>query len=181
MMVNEIAPCISNDKISTTEALEFANSVIDRFRNPFIEHKWISITLNYTHKMKTRNVPLIAEHYRRGLSLPNYMAMGFAAYILFMKCEPGESGQYYGEHNGVIYPVQDVQAEYFHQQWQSDSLNEIVINILSNENLWGEDLNSLPGFALAVTNYMESFIQKGVIATIKEHQASKDKVESHEA
>jgi tagaturonate reductase len=181
LMVHEIVPCISNEKISSAEALEFASSVIDRFRNPFIDHKWISITLNYTHKMKTRNVPLIAEHYRRGLSLPNYMAMGFAAYILFMKCEPGESGQYYGEHNGVIYPVQDVQAEYFHQQWRSDSLNEIVINILSNENVWGENLNLLPGFALAVTNYMESFIQKGVIATIKEQQASKDKVETHEA
>ncbi len=181
LMVHEIAPCISNGVIPALEALEFSNSVIDRFRNPFIEHKWINITLNYTYKMKTRNVPLLLEHYRRDLYVPYYMAMGFAAYILFMKCEPSESGKYYGEHNGVIYPVQDDQASYFHQQWQCDSLNEIVINVLSNENLWGEDLNSLPGFAYAVTNYMELFIQKGVIATINEYQISRDKVESHEA
>jgi tagaturonate reductase len=181
LMVHEAAACITNGKISQLEALEFANSVIERFRNPFIDHKWISITLNYTYKMKTRNVPLLIEHYRRDLFIPSHMAMGFAAYILFMKCEPSESGKYYGENNGVIYPVQDDQAAYFHQQWKSDSLNELVITVLGNKNLWGEDLNSLPGFALAVTNYMESFIQKGVIATIKEYQVNRDKVESHEA
>ena len=181
LMVHEIAPAVTNDSISSLETLEFANSVIERFRNPFIDHKWISITLNYTYKMKTRNVPLLLEHYRRNLYVPEYMAMGFAAYILFMKCEPSENGKYYGENKGVIYPVQDDQAAYFHQQWQSDSLNELVINILANANLWGEDLNSLPGFAFAVTNYMESFIQKGVIATIKEFQTKRDKVESHEA
>ncbi len=181
LMVHEIAPCISNETISSLEALEFANSVVERFRNPFIEHKWISITLNYTHKMKTRIVPLLLEHYRRDLYIPYYMAMGFAAYILFMKCEPSESGKHYGEYKGVIYPVQDDQAAYFYQQWQSDSLNEIIINVLGNKNLWGEDLNSLSGFAFAVTNYMESFIQKGVIATIKEYQVNRDKVESNEA
>ena len=181
LMVHEIAPAVTNDSITSLEALEFANSVIERFRNPFIDHKWISITLNYTYKMKTRNVPLLLEHYRRNLNVPEYMAMGFAAYILFMKCEPSENGKYYGENKGVIYPVQDDQAAFFHQQWKSDSLNELVINVLANDSLWGENLNSLRGFAFAVTNYMESFIQKGVIPTIKEFQANRNKVESHEA
>jgi hypothetical protein len=45
----------------------------------------------------------------------------------------------------------------------------------------GRRFKLLPGFALAVTNYMESFIQRGVIATIKEYQVNRDKVESHEA
>ncbi len=181
LMVHEIVPAVANGTISTLEALEFANSVIERFRNPFIDHKWISITLNYTHKMKTRNVPLLKEHYRHNLYVPDYMAIGFAGYILFMKCEATENGKYYGEYKGVIYPIQDEQASFFRLQWQNDNISEIVPGILGNQSLWGEDLNLLPGFAYAVTNHLRSFIQNGVIAAIKEYQTNRDKVESHEA
>ncbi len=181
LMVHEIVPAVTNGSVSNLEALEFANAVIERFRNPFIDHKWISITLNYTHKMKTRNVPLLKEHYRNNLYVPDYMALGFAGYIFFMKCESTENGKYYGENKGVMYPVQDEQAAYFRLQWQKDNINEIVVNVMGNQSLWGEDLNLLPGFTFAVANYMKSFIQNGIIATIKECQTNRDKVESHEA
>jgi tagaturonate reductase len=181
LMVEEIAPCISGNAISSQEAMEFSNNVMERFRNPFIEHLWLNITLNYTHKMRMRNVPLLLEHYRRFSTVPENMAMGFAAYLLFMKSEPSESGKYYGEWNGTLYPIQDEHAAYFGQLWRSDSLNEIVIAALSNEMLWGNNLNSLPEFSFAVATYLELFLQNKVIATLKQHQLKKNKVESHEA
>jgi tagaturonate reductase len=181
LMANEIAPCVSDTALSPQEALEFSNQVIDRFRNPFIEHLWINITLNYTHKMRMRNVPLLIEHYNRFSTVPEYMAMGFAAFLIFMKSEPSESGKYYGEWNGALYPVQDEHAAYFNQLWSSDSLNEIVITALSNESLWGKDLNSLPEFSYAVANYLELFLQNKVIAAIKQYQLNRNKVKSHEA
>jgi tagaturonate reductase len=51
LMVNEIIPCIVNGTIKEEEALNFAHEVLDRYRNEFIEHKWISITMQYSSKM----------------------------------------------------------------------------------------------------------------------------------
>ena len=45
------------------EAEEFATNVIDRFSNPSIEHQWISITLNYTSKLKMRVVQVLQRYY----------------------------------------------------------------------------------------------------------------------
>nr|WP_294904593.1 tagaturonate reductase [uncultured Lacibacter sp.] len=181
LMHHEIAPCISNGKITLPEAREFAGNVLDRFRNPFIDHKWISITLNYSHKMRMRNIPLLLKHFEQDLYVPASMALGFAAYILFMKCEHGESGTYYGEANGVAYPIQDEQAGYFHQLWKNNKPADVVKKALSNEQLWGQDISTLPGFSFAVSSYLDAMMEDGVLATVKNYQLNRDKVESNEA
>src|SRR5687767_277182 len=56
LMMQEIAPAITNKNISIDAAREFAGKVLDRFRNPHIEHQWLSITLQYSSKMKMRNI-----------------------------------------------------------------------------------------------------------------------------
>jgi tagaturonate reductase len=167
LMVHEIAPCIVDEQLTALEAHEFANKVIDRFRNPFLDHRWINITMQYTHKMKMRNVPLLRKHYQQDLYVPGYMALGFAAYLLFMKCEPGESGRYYGHVNNQPYVVQDDQAGYFHQLWKENSPAEVVKKALANEHLWGTDLSALPGFAFAVEFYLESIIHRGAASSLR--------------
>ncbi len=173
LMKNEIAPCICDENILAKEANEFSNKVIERFSNPFIEHKWISITLNYTQKMKMRNVPLLLKHYEQHTEVPVYMALGFAAYLLFMKCEPAENGMYNGVMNGKTYPVQDEQAGYYYQLWREHSFLEIPKKVLSDRNLWDTDLSLLPGFTDAVTFYMKSISKDGVMNTLKEIQSNK--------
>lgn len=178
LIFHEIAPCLNNELISETDAIEFSEKLIDRLCNPFLDHKWISISLHYTHKMKMRNVPLLQKHFEHDLYVPGMMAMGFAAYLLFMKCAPGESGTYYGELNGVAYPVQDERAGYFHQLWNENTPVEVVKKALSNENLWDDDLTTLPGFDFAVQNYLDSMIERGVSATLKDYQFNREKAES---
>lgn len=181
LMINEIAPCICNENIPVLEAHEFSNKVIERFRNPFIDHRWLSITLNYTYKMKMRNIPMLLKHYEHDLCVPEYMALGFAAYLLFMKCEQGKSGTYYGKINDTPYPVQDDHADYYYQLWKNHTLSEISKKNLSNNALWGAYLSELPGFALAVKFYMESIQERGVLETLKEYQLNSRKAESNEA
>ncbi len=181
LMHHEIAPCVSNENISVLEAREFSGNVLDRFRNPFIDHKWISITLNYSHKMRMRNIPLLLKHFEQDLYVPGSMALGFAAYILFMKCEHSESGSYYGEANGVVYPIQDEHAGYFHQLWKNNKPSDVVKKALANEQIFGHNLSELPGFAFAVSSYMDAMMEDGVLATVKNYQLNRDKVESNEA
>jgi tagaturonate reductase len=180
LIMNEIAPCISLH-LPEKEVYAFANSVIDRFRNPFLDHKWINIALQYTHKMKTRNVPLLLKYYQQELNAQGYMPFGFAAYLLFMKCELSENGKYYGEVNGKVYELQDNQAGYYHEVWKSDRLEEVVQKVLSNKTLWGTDLTLLPGFAVTVEVYLDSIMNRGVLETLQIFETNMNMLERREA
>ena len=173
LMMHEIAPCVIKENLPATEVHEFGKKVLERFRNPFLEHKWINITLQYSNKMKMRNVPLLQKHYKQDSDVPGHMALGFAAYLLFMKCELGKEGKYYGKVNNIAYPVQDEQAEYFSQLWKNNKLKDIVESALGNQELWGTDLSSLPGFAVAVEFYLDSIIQKGVMKTLTDFEVKR--------
>jgi tagaturonate reductase len=159
LMKHEIGPCIENVEITRLESYEFAVNVLDRFRNPYIDHRWLSITLNYTGKMKMRNLPLIAEHYNRFSNVPKLMAIGFAAYLLFMKVVKEDAGKYYGMRSGEAYHIQDEFANYYLNIWQNNQLNEVVDTVLSNQEMWGIDLNKFSGFADAIKKYLNLFIE----------------------
>lgn len=172
LMMLEIAPAVDNDIISYKEACTYANQVIDRFNNPFIDHRWISITMNYTSKMRLRNIPLLLRHYRGTDKIPENMALGFAAYLLFMKCEAGPDGLYHGCANGSKYTVHDDAAVYFADEWRAD-INTFVIDVLSDKNLWDADISVLKGFAEAVKENLCLFEQQGVLATLAKKQIKK--------
>lgn len=79
-LINEIKVSIPKS-IDKAEIASFAGSVLNRFANPYIQHQWTSIILNYTEKMKIRVVPLIIEYYRKYGDLPPYMMDGWMAYF----------------------------------------------------------------------------------------------------
>ena len=60
LMLEEIVPAIVSDTVSEEAARAFALQVLDRYKNPFIQHQWMSISLQYTSKMALRNAPCIA-------------------------------------------------------------------------------------------------------------------------
>ncbi len=167
LMKHEIGPCIENVEITRLESYEFAKNVLDRFRNPYIDHRWLSITLNFTGKMKMRNVPLLTEHYNRFNNVPQYMAIGFAAYLLFMKATTKDGDKYFGNNNGTSYHIQDEWANYYFEVWQNNNVEEVVKAVLSNENLWSVDLNKLDGFANAVTKYLKLFMENKFFEVIE--------------
>jgi tagaturonate reductase len=157
LMLQEIAPCITGDSISNEEAENFANNVIDRFSNPFIEHKWLSISLNYTAKIKMRCVPLILNYYTKTGKIPSYMSAGFAAYILFLKPVEVEDGIYYGKIQDRKYKIDDGNAAMFYDLWKNFSADAIVNEVLSDVSLWDTDLTKIIGFAAMVQYFLQQF------------------------
>ena len=166
LMLNEIAPCVVTEEIGEPEVVEFANTVIDRFYNPQLDHKWSSITLNYTGKMKMRNVPLIKRYYELYKNVPPFISLGFAAYILFMKAVKTEDGKYYGEFNGKSYLIQDPDAFQFYDYWKLNNTKSVVHEILSNELLWGTDLSSLHQFEASVLENLNALMTTGANAIL---------------
>lgn len=75
LMSAEIARAMEGDLISYTEACIFSDKVKDRFKNPFLEHKWLSISVNYTSKMRMRNIPLLQQYYVKTGKIPEQMAL----------------------------------------------------------------------------------------------------------
>lgn len=159
LMVLEIASALENETISYNEACAYANTVMDRFRNPFLDHQWLSITLQYSLKMKMRNIPLLLRHYNKTNQAPEYMALGFAAFLLFMKGSKNEQGVFTGQANGTTYIIQDEHAAWFAGKWNTGSPDLVVEDILSDKNFWGADLSALTGFADAVKKHLGALMK----------------------
>lgn len=166
LMVDEIALAIPYP-IPAKDAREFAEKVIDRFSNPSIEHQWISITLNYTSKLKMRVVQVLQRYYELYSAVPEKLAIGFAAWLLFMKAVKKEGNVYYGELNGQPYPIKDEMAGYFFDHWKNLTPEILVKTVLSDASLWHADLTTIPGFAEKVTEELQEMMQRGMIAVIQ--------------
>lgn len=149
LMLSELALAIPY-KMDFKVADRFGRSVLDRFRNPFINHKLIDITVQYTTKMRMRNVPLLVNYYQEFGKAPELFAMGFAAYLQFMHAVKEENGKYFGDSNGELYPINCDYAGYFYEAWKDFDLKKI----LADTSLWGADLSALPGFEQAVQKYV---------------------------
>ena len=165
LMLQEIAPSIPY-KLPLQEARDFGLKVLDRFRNPHIQHQWISITMQYSSKMKMRDIPVLLEYYKKHTSPPSLFALGFAAYLLFMRATKKEQDGYKGEFRGKPYPINDDKAGYFIELWKQNTSEEVVKKVLSDDNLWGADLTQLNGFETAVRENLDSLLNKGANATL---------------
>lgn len=170
LMMQEIATAMDSNMISYNEACTFATKVIDRFRNPFLDHKWLSISMNYTSKMRMRNVALLQQYYAKTGKIPSLMALGFAAYLVFMKCSAGDGNRHYGQANGQSYIVEDESASHFVQVWAKADTEKLANEILGDKNLWGTDLRELKGFADAVVENIRLIQKDGVLAVISNRQ-----------
>ncbi len=161
IMLEEISIAIPYP-VSSDISLEFCQKVLDRFRNPHIEHLWLSISANYTAKLGLRVVPVLVNYYHVCERVPEKIAFGFAAFILFMKPVIEEDGKYYGDRNNKRYLIDDNKASLFFLQWQNKDIKTIAYNLLSDTTLWDTDLTKFPGFSDAVSLYMEEITEKGI-------------------
>lgn len=173
LMQREIVPAITGENITSEEAIDFSRKVLDRFRNPYLDHQWLSISVQYSSKMKMRNVPLLLNHFNRSEFIPEHMAMGFAAFLLFMKSARNARGQFEGMAHGKTYVIQDDNADYFSAAWYNHNVESMVDTILSDKDFWGADLSELKGFGDAVKWNLKSLISHGVMMTIRRVQPNK--------
>ena len=82
LMQQEIAIAIPY-KTTAEQTEAFSNSCLDRFRNPFIQHRWLSITAQYSSKMKMRLVPVLQQYYALHNKVPGNIAIRLRCLYLF--------------------------------------------------------------------------------------------------
>ena len=76
VIFDEIFPTVD---LPNTEKIDYAESVLERFANPFAHHKLESIALNTAAKWKARCLPVVADYYRLYGKLPERMMLGYDA------------------------------------------------------------------------------------------------------
>ncbi|MBO9572184.1 MAG: tagaturonate reductase [Chitinophagaceae bacterium] len=166
LMTDEIGPSIVLKDVPSESVRDFMLSTIDRFRNPAIEHKWLSITTQYTAKMMMRNIPLIKNYIEKYNRVPELMSLGFAAYIVFMKPAKIKAGEIYGERNNEYYLINDVNADRIAYAWEKDA-GGIAEAILSDNAIWGENLNKLPGLTIAVQQKVNMLLSGNILQLVQ--------------
>jgi tagaturonate reductase len=148
---SEILPHLD---LPQAEKAAFADSVLERFANPFIHHRWIDIALNSISKFKTRCLPTLADYVAAKGSAPPLLSFSLAALIRFYK-----EGK-----------VRDDEAvlSFFKALGEGQAADSAAIcrQVLANAAFWGQDLNTLPGLTEAVSAALFAMETQGLPAAL---------------
>ena len=163
---DEIIPTLTLPK---EELKSFAASVTERFKNPFIDHALLSISLNSTSKWKARVMPSLKGYIANTGKLPECITASFAFYIAFYRGKQlTEGGLIAARPAGNGYTVKDARPilKFFYDHREDDA-KTLVHAVCSNEEFWGEDLTAIAGFEDAVAGYVADIWEKGAYEVMK--------------
>ena len=165
MLYEEVIPTLPLDKQDLTD---FAAAVQDRFNNPFVNHELMSISLNSTSKWRARNMPSFLDYVKLNGSLPVCLTMSFAAYIAFFSNDiqrlTGE-GLVCRRPKGNEYICSDDRwVLEFYYDHRDDSPEDLVHAVMTNRQMWGQDLTEIPGFEAATVANLKKIRSQGAYA-----------------
>src|SRR2546426_6619798 len=122
ILFEEILPA---SDLTADAALAFAETVIDRFRNPWLDHEWQVIAANQTAKLRLRVVPSLTGFARKRGAAPQGLALGLAAYLRW----------------GRSRPARDRDLPLIERHWRTATeLQGLVASALADADLWGLSL-----------------------------------------
>jgi len=160
-ILQEIIPTLDLPK---QELEQFANEVIDRFRNPYIRHLLMSIALNSWSKFETRVLPSILEYKKRKGSIPQRLAFSLAATIAFYKGKRGEEAIALNDDAAAIELLKNTWAS---SDGSEEGIRQIVTRVLGYEKNWKQDLNKVEGLNDAVTKHLFNIEKYGIQKAIE--------------
>ncbi len=157
VMFDELLETLDLPRVELTQ---FADAVLERFRNPFVKHFVTSIMLNSFPKFKTRDLPGLKIFLERKGVLPSGLVLGLAAIVTYYK--GGKRGK-----DEIVLKDDPVIIELLNNLWADGSPIDVAKGVLGAEFIWGEDLNSIPGLTDRLADYIRMIQDKGMIETVK--------------
>lgn len=163
--VGKFVQGLVNDEIKPTIDLPkdqmdaFANSVIERFMNPFIRHELMSIALNSTTKFKTRLLQTYSDYRAKFGKSPKHILFSFASLCVFYKGKRGDED----------IKLQDDQKylDFWKQLWTKTDYTDIAKTALCQKNIWEQDLSADDDNVAVVAGYIKNIVENGERAALK--------------
>ncbi|MBO5240838.1 MAG: tagaturonate reductase [Clostridia bacterium] len=151
----EIIPFVSDDIAATTA---FADSVKERFMNPYLNHQLISISLNSISKWRARVLPSFKDYVAKYGVLPKYLTIGFS-YLMALYSKIEKNGDKYE----VALANRTVELKDDQPYLDYFAAKKSVCEFMANEKIWGEDLTKYAGFADAVNANVKAILSGEVL------------------
>jgi tagaturonate reductase len=174
VVFDEIVPFVP---LPDAERRGYADTILERFANPFIRHELISIALNSISKWQVRVLPTLEDYVaERGRPAPG-LAFSLAALIRFYRGSFTSENDFVGERSptgggGTPYPIRDDRellafvADAWRGVKQPSDLDALTRRLLSEPRLWGKSLERVPGLSDLVSASLRRIEQDGMRAAL---------------
>ena len=155
----EVNPTIN---LPQDQMVAFANSVIERYRNPYIRHELMSIALNSTTKFKTRLLPTLVDYVKIKGKLPNRLLFAFAALVEFHKGKRGNEDIALKDDPEYLAKWKELWAGF------GGDYNKLAKDALGWTEAWDMDMNGLhPEITATVAKYLKAMDTKGMPCAVE--------------
>jgi len=164
---DEVIPTLTLPK---QDLLDFADAVIGRFNNPYVDHALLSISLNSVSKWKARCMPSFTEYIRLKGENPKHLTFSLAALMAFYTSDKLEGSALIGNRNGEEYKIMDDLAvlEFFKDN-SGKPTEEFVKAFLAKESFWGQDLSVVGDTYKLVCGYLDDIRTLGMRAAMEKN------------
>ena len=157
---DEVNPTIN---LPADQMTAFANSVLERYKNPYIRHELMSIALNSTTKFRTRLLPTLTDFVKLKGSLPRHLLFSFAAIVEFHKGKRGGEDIALSDDPAYLAKWQCFWAEF------NGDYNKLAKDVLAWKDAWGMDMNTIhPDIAATVAGYLKDIETKGMRGAVED-------------
>ncbi len=173
-----VAQAINHDIFPTVnlpddEKRFFADSVLERFRNPYAQHRLLAISLNSVSKWKVRVLPSLLDYLNLKHALPPALTFSLAALLRFYQIKRQADHAAVGHAGAAEYPVDDSPevidtfAALTSQLASDGNLHNYATAALAQTSFWDTDLNRVPGLTKAVTADLTAIRDHGIRAAVQ--------------
>lgn len=166
-LYDEVIPTLTLPK---TELEEFAQAVIERFKNPYVKHALLSISLNSVSKWKARCMPSFLEYVEKNQKNPKHLTFSLAALMAFYSSGEMEDGALVGTRDNEKYLIKDdIKVLEFFEEYSVQETDAFVKAFLSNKDFWDQDLSIVSDTQKLVAEYLDDIRTIGMRKTLEKH------------
>ncbi|WJD49126.1 MULTISPECIES: mannitol dehydrogenase family protein [unclassified Enterobacter] len=148
LMLEEQAPTL---RITDVDLTAYADSLIDRFANPALQHRTWQIAMDGSQKLPQRMLDGIRVHLQRGTPWP-LLALGVAGWMRYV------SGV---DDAGQAIDIRDPLVEKFRAIVETSEPDDRVPALLTLTEIFGSDLPADPAFVNAIQAAWQQIADKG--------------------
>lgn len=160
LLFEEVIPTLPS-KVKDPE--EFALDVIQRFKNPYVDHSLLAISLNSLSKWKARCLPSLTAYIDKFDRLPQKLTFSLAALLAFYHGNEIREGNLIGYRDQETYNICDEEEVllFFRDHFDQDT-STLVRNFLSYPVFWEKDLNQIPELTDTLIHYYDEIQRNGM-------------------
>ena len=164
---DEVIPTLTLPK---KDLEDFAQAVITRFKNPYVKHALLSISLNSVSKWRARCLPSFLGYIEQKKTFPAHLTFSLAALMAFYTGSEIRDGALIGHRGEEEYRIMDDAAvlEFFAANSSKDA-KDFTEAFLAREDFFGQNLNEIDGLSDAVSEYLSDIRLLGMREAIRKN------------